>query len=417
MSEALQQPQQNKGVIRISLIAVLTVWYMAQTAMPVVGYYTPAAVRLGVVGLLSFALLPMLRRKGAWIMLGYFGVSLLGFVSHIIQGQEVFLYTYGILQNYLFGLIALYFIAKKGKAACRQLFWIWLCMFLITAATTISGNGVYPQASRELATLSNKDAVYDVYTKANIGGFDFAYEIVLLTPLVIFMIRKKIIKPILGYGMLFLLGWCIVAMEYGMATILFFVSLLLLVLPKLTTKRLVVILLITLLLVLLCTNPLAGLLEDISHTLDSDTLAERIRAVAEVLRSDDKVSSTTAQNRRDLYAMAWTAFVDSSFLGVWGKTETGGHSFVLDAMGQYGILGIAAVILLVVTIYKICLAPYKGQEHFPYILWSGLIGIFLMVMNPKTYIGIFLFIIPLVAEGFTNDERGDLPDESSLDRK
>lgn len=417
MSHQYQPLQSNKGIIRISLFEILAVLYIAHKVLPVVGYYMPSVAYLGLFGLTFFLALPLFQYKAAWTMLGMFAVSLLSLISRLLDSTSSgALYLYGELQTYLYGIIALRVIAGGDKKDCRRMFMIILGMYLFTGITTYIGAINYPGASRMLATLSGTDLLYRIYVKENIGSFTFVYELVLLTPLLIYLTRKKNIRPILGYVLIVFVGLVIVATEYGMAVMLYFASLVLLVFPKLTSKKLMILLLVLLIVFVVGAELVANVFEQLSLSVDSETLAERFLAVAETLRGEDELSVTTGQTRMELYSKSVKSFWDTTFMGTWGTGGIGGHSFVLDALGNYGILGIIGLLMVFITMYNLALKPYREYDFHPYLLWVYCVAVFLMVMNPKVYSFTFLCVIPLFGNMLKDDERSK-EHEIPLDRK
>ena len=417
MSHQYQPLQSNKGIIRISLFEILAVLYIAHKVLPAVGYYMPSIVYLGVFGLTIVLLLPLFRYKAAWTIAGVFAVSLLALISRLLDATSSgALYLYGELQIYLYGIITLRVIAGGDKKACRRMFVIIMVMYLITAATTYIGTVNYPGAARMMATLSSSDLLYRTYVKENIGNFIFVYELVLLTPLLIYLTRSKWVKPIIGYLLIAFVGVVIVATEYGMAVMLYFASLLLLVFPKLTSKKLMILLLVLVLVFIVGAELVANAFEQLSLSVESETLAERFLAVAETLRGEDELSATTGQTRMELYSKSVKSFWDTTFMGTWGTGGIGGHSFAIDTLGNYGILGIAALIAVFVTMYNLALKPYREYDFHPYLLWVYCVAVFLMVMNPKVYSFTFLCVIPLFGNMLKDDERSK-EHEIPLDRK
>lgn len=405
-TKTLQKKHEN----RLGLFEVLALLYIMHDRLPVVGYYMPSVIYLGVFGLLFVLALPAFYRKGTYIMLGFFAVSLLSFIVKLKNITTATLYLYGELQIFLNGLIALVVVAKNNQKKSRMMFWLIICMNVITCVTTIVGNDQYPMASRLLATDTIEEYLRRLYAKKNIGSFSLAYGLVLLTPLVIHLTKSKKINVIIGIGLLVLIGATLMAMEYGMAVILYAASLSLLLIPKLTTKKIIVLLVIVLLFVFLFGGVLANVFEQISLSVDSETLAERFMAVADVLRGEDKTSSVSAQNRTEFYNMSLRVFAETSLLGRWGRKNVsvaGGHSFVLDAMGDFGLLGIVALIVVFVTMYQVALKPYKKQKIYPYLLWTYLIAVVLMTLNPKSYAFVFLLVIPLFGHAFSDEERSN----------
>lgn len=420
MTYGQQRLDSPKKKIPISALEVLAVLYIMHTLLPVVGYYMPSIVYLGVFGITFVLAFPAFYRRGAYVMMGLFAVSLLTLIIKLGNVANAALYVYSELQDYLFGLIALMIIAYGDPRRSRRMFWLVLTMFAITAFTTILGNEKYPQASRMLATLSAGDFEYNIYVAENIGNFTFAYRIVLFVPMLLYLVRAKKVNRILGVAILVLLGYAIFAMEYGMATLLFASCLILLLIPKPTTKKIIMIVAILLVFVLIFGGLVADLFESISEAVDSEALSERFMTVAEVLRGEDKTSSVSAQNRTEFYKKSWAAFINSNLLGAWGNKRIGspgGHSFVLDALGDFGLVGVLALIAIFVTMYKIALKPYAKQEIYPYLLWTYLIAVVLMVLNPKSYALMFLLVIPLVGHGFGQEERSAVQNESIMDRE
>ena len=374
MSHQYQPLQSNKGIIRISLFEILAVLYIAHKVLPAVGYYMPSIVYLGVFGLSTVLLLPLFRYKAAWTIAGMFAVSLLALISRLLDSTSSgALYLYGELQIYLYGIITLRVIAGGDKKACRRMFVIIMVMYLITAVTTYIGTINYPGAARMMATLSSSDLLYRTYVKENIGNFIFVYELVLLTPLLIYLTRSKWVKPIIGYLLIAFVGVVIVATEYGMAVMLYFASLLLLVFPKLTSKKLMILLLVLVLVFVVGAELVANAFEQLSLSVESETLAERFLAVAETLRGEDDLSSATGESRIELYTKSLESFWDTALLGKWGRGSIGGHSFAFDTIGNYGLLGVGGLIIMFLTIYKLCLKPCRDEEFFPYLLWTCLL--------------------------------------------
>lgn len=415
MSHHNRQLQRQRGTLRISIFEILAVLYIAHKVIPVVGYYMPSVAYLGLFGLVAVLLLPMFRYKTAWTISGFFAISLLTLFTRLKSLSGGALYLYGELQIYLYGIIALRLIVAGDKKACRRVFAIIFAMYVITAVTTILGNEKYPQASRMLATLPSSDYYYREYVKENIGSFAFVYELVLLTPLLMYLTRSKTIKPILGYGLIILVGVTIFATEYGMAVMLFAASLLLL-LPKLTTKKLIILLVIILVVFIVGSELMAEVFENLSLNVESETLAERFLIVAETLRGEDELSGATGESRMQLYTKSLESFLETNLLGRWGSGGIGGHSYVFDALGNFGLLGLLGVTVIFITIHGRCLKPYRNEAFYPYLVWISIAGVVLMFLNPKVYPFIFLCVLPLFGTAFKAEKRSE-DNESSLDRE
>ena len=403
----LESKQESAGA---TLFFILVLLYLMHNCVPAVGYYMPSIVYLGIFGILFLLSLSAFYRKLAYTILGFFCVNLIDILMSVDSISSMAMQGYGMLQGYLYGLLAVMLITRYSPKHSRRMMFAFLLMIVVTCVSTIIGNERYTQPSRLLATLSNDDVLFQRYTKENIGGFTMAYGIVFLVPLIVYMIRKRRIPLVLAIGMLVLFGMTLLSMEYGMAVMLFIASLMLLFMPKLTTRKIIFFLIAGVLILLLFGNAIATLIDIISESIERVTLSERFQAVADMLRGQDTLSAQAAQNRSFLYAQSWETFWNSSLLGAWGDEslgEIGGHSFVLDTMGQYGLLGIVAISVLFGSMYKVMLAPYKKLECYPYFLWIYLMNIVMLVLNPVQHADICLFIVPIFGYGFGILEQSD----------
>lgn len=394
----------NKGLPAktVALFAVFLI-YVAHKVLPAVGYYIPAIGYLGLFAILGLLLLTyyssLIQNPKVLVLLGCFLISFLTVVQYLIRGEiaDIPIYLYGEFQTVFYGVAVICLMRKADDRSIRKLFWIFIAFYAITAVTTYIGCISYPLASRQLATFSTTDPTYQLYVKNNIGGFRFVYELVLLTPLFIYMLRCGRFNRVFAALLLIGTGIVIIQTEYATALIFYVFALCVLLFKKLTVKKITIAALIAVALLVIFSAPLAGLLDNIANGIESDTLAARFQEMADMLRGQDVEEGTTTQNRMDFYMKSLSSFVNSGFMGVWSDRSIGGHSFVFDSMGRFGIVGIAAVLLVFWCIYRFALKPYKHEDFYPYLFLVYIFAIAMAVLNPKIYMFVFICIIPLFA--------------------
>ena len=129
--------------------------------------------------------------------------------------------------------------------------------------------------------------------------------------------------------------------------------------------------------------------------------------MAATLRGDEIEEIEETSDRMTLYKKAIDEIIESKFLGNWGKRSGSGHSMLLDTVVTYGILGIAALVVMYRAIYKYAVYPYKNKSHGPYLVWIYLSAFLLALLNPNANLPIFIFVIPLFAKMMddTNEAR------------
>lgn len=386
------------------LFEVLSFLYIAHKILPAVGHYMPGVVYLGLVAaVFVFAFFISVSKttvSASVRLLAVFGVSLLEFVRYLIKGSVVSgaTYMYGEVQIFLYALIAIAFIYRNDYNQIKNITNLIFVSYAITAITTFIGNNKYEGASRLLATLDNSDPTRQLYASQNIGGFVFIYELVLIVPLIIYMIKKKRMNRALGWGLIILLGMTIMSSEYTTALLMYVFSLTLFLIPKITKRKIIILVVILVILFIINSLYFADLFEYLGETVQSETLAQRFGELAELLREGESSADGNATNRMDLYKKSINAFFESGMMGVWNDGGIGGHSFMFDTMGRYGLIGVFAIIVMYRMIYKMFIGPYRREDFYPYLFFIYMIAIFMAFINPKTYLFIFICLIPLFAQ-------------------
>lgn len=389
----------------ITIVGLLCVLYLAHKIMPIVGAYMP-----GIIYALLFFLVA-LKIKPVWLrgsmipsetvsvlpLLSITALDLLVkyFLNRNITGAVFFLY--GEAQIFLFTLIGLYYICYCSLAQRKKLLRIILGMYLVTAVTTAVGCKMFPQAARILATtISTNSPLYQLYTRNNIGGFTFTYELVLLTPLFIYLMKTKRINVFVGIAALIIIGLEVVFSEYTTALLIFLVCLSLLFMGKLTKQKIEILVIALLLLLTVGKSLIAMLLSFIAEHSDSLFISSRLEYLAATLSGVEYADVEAGGDRISLYLKTIQIIFSTFFLGTWFVNRSGGHSYVLDYISVYGVVGIAAIYVQYRCIFNLYIRSNKKNDFYYYSLWTFFMGIILAVVNTKPFFSIFTVVIALM---------------------
>ena len=395
----------NADYFKYSLYDLLVVLYFAHNLLPAFGYYMPSLIYLGLFAVLMLMSIS-LNKKDLNALIPILLVSALECLDCIVGVKQtsIAITLYGELQSLLFMMIVFKYAYHNRKMEMQRLFNLIIGMYVITAVTTIIGWIANPEASRLLA-LGTGTEMYSIYTAQNLGGFDFVYEMVLLAPLFIGMTKKNIINKITGIVLIVLSGVVAVNSQYSTAILLYLLTLIVLLCVDVTPRKLVIIGVFGVIGVFVMSSVLSALFFALAKSIDSGIVAERINYVAEVLAGNQGAESLAVEARLATYEKPLTAFLETFGFGKWSGAGSAGHSFVFDNLGSYGYVGFFAIICFLKGIYNISMRPYKGMDCYGYMLWSYLLAIFMMVLNPKT--NIFFLGVELMLFGNVMMKRED----------
>ena len=266
----------------------------------------------------------------------------------------------------------------------------------ITAITTILGTFIYESPCRELATPDNVD-LDRFYKSHNVGGFGYIYFLVLITPILIREViqNKSIIKILL----IALYGFCILRSEYTTALMLFFFGIVItfLISTRSTFIRIGVIVGIIVILVSLqdIFNYASTSLSETSYMMSKRF--EMMTDYSQYGDADDDLGI-----RIMLYMQSLSAFFHSPLFGnllSFSPVPLGGHSEILDYIGNSGLFGIVVFIFFVryfrkkTPIGRINLKDPFLKAAFTLALILATINTFL---SPELYIA--LLILPLLVD-------------------
>ena len=365
--------------------------------MPIVGYYTPVAINV----LLLFLLYSFLIANNKFFfkdLLLVLPVYSIAFVSLLLGDYDnISIWIYTFIQKLIYTLIALYLIRHGEKKIIKRIFYVIMFSYIVTCVTTYIGCINFPGASRLLAKgLKEEPALYALLMNSNVGGFNFIYTLVLFTPVVLFIMREKMESRLLCGAILFLFAVVIITSEYATALIGFLLAFISLFFHNnLKIKHLVFLSVFLLAVYYAGGKTLIGhSFEYLADNVESEMVSNRLHNLSVgILEGENKLEGDV-EARMDYYQMSLDAFLENPITGS-RTAELGGHSYILDKCARYGILGIAAIIIMLLRLYKLFYKPYVSHNFYGSIIFTYLISILFMFVNTKANLMVTSFLIPL----------------------
>lgn len=380
--------------------------------MPMLGFRYPSMVYAGIVILLFLMLLLKIGTKSVLKILPIFLIPVL---DVMISSSNMLIFFQGVsvcLQNMILPMLAIYLCAKNHLKMSKWLFSIYLTINLITCFTTYTGCQIFPNASRELVMGdASKSPLYYVYLNANIGGFSFVYSMVLLLVLVICTIKnyKEINKSklILIIAIIFSIGivMAVIAAEYTMAILLMSICLFFLFVKRKFNIKRMLSWGISLLLIFCTFKPFIGEgLMTIANNVESQNVSNRLIDLSLYLEGKHTSDNSDVDARGETYAKSLISFMDNP-LGEWNLKSIGGHSYIFDALGKYGLLGFFILIISFKRIFNSYIKTLRGTFLYGYAVVGFLLFIVMATLNPKAFTNFLLFVLPIYALLFVNNEK------------
>jgi len=267
-------------------------------------------------------------------------------------------------------------------------------LLFITSFTSLWGYNFYPEASRELASGT---ALYNTipYVKANIGGYDFIYALVLFIPVAIWLIINTAgLARIFNVAALLTYYLCIYKSKYAIALLCAIVAaiMVLFIYSKKSVAWAAVAALVTL---LVFRNVIAYALMNLSMRIEYQYMADRIMEAAALLTGRD-VSLATSDKRLELYQQALSAFGSSPLIGhnliSYNRDVLSRHSAVMDIVAGLGLAGLAAYIMLFLKLFGLSVAPFRSVSN-RFIVIVLLLFFILSVFNTNYYSMFFVVTV------------------------
>jgi len=372
---------------------------------PIIGYHTPAALYAALVVMVHVTTISFLGwKKYCLCWQKTFPLTLitwLGILSTcFVELTNALLAFYSYLQIVIYYIVGYYILKSKDVSLSRILLIFLVGYFFITAITTFMGLDIFPEASRNMAHSVEEDdaALFGQYMQYNIGGFNFIYYLVLLIILLIVALRSGFANKPLIILITLVFFLTILKAQYTFGIIFAFLSLTLLFVPKHFSIRQFRIFSFSLFwLIVIAWSVLPLLFSEIAEIFDTGQVAERFVMMSDALEAGqidvDATGDVAARALR--YQMSLLSIVKSFPLGTWQNEGLGGHSYFLDNVAFYGIIGLICLIVQYKKMYSIFIKPTikSGWVGYFYFLFFEIVA--LSVINTIVYTKVVAFFLPI----------------------
>jgi hypothetical protein len=393
-----------------SLIAILLFICMVERIMPIVGRAISSTVTtyfmMAVIILAYIIFLSSKQQIFISIIACFLPIIALELIGNLIHGKHNLLFLgYGYLYQILPCLMAAYILIYRRRY-CVSISKAFYYGIAITVITTIIGLYVNPFASRYLATVTDTTDNYFVSLGwQNVGGYNFIYMVVLLYPMIICAYKQKRIRV----GQMTLIFIAILLMlikaEYTTALLFFTISSVFLFFKKqLRVRTLIIMLVIVLLLASILSPIISDAFRYFASRVDSQTLSDRFQYMADAISGINNTSDVGNRSKRLLYSL--DIFKNNPIVGVAfaPQNTTGGHSYILDNLASYGIIGGLAMFIIYRMIYVIFYKKYKSKPYWGYMFFSFFQTIILSLINTGNWLIVIGLGIPMIAYLIDDDK-------------
>ena len=384
----------NRGLI----IILFCIFYLHE--YPAISFRFPILIYWGIVVLL-FALL--INRKyeaiGLRNVISIFGLSALSYIIIVLKTPSLLgTYMVELLELSIYLMMGQYLIEDNNKKTISFVIVFILAFYIITSITTNIGCQIYPLASRDLASGVHGDSdLSGVYKSMNIGGFDFIYSVVLVVPLLIgtIKIKKKIVYWIIAVPSLLLIGLAVISSQYTTALLIYLLGIASIFLKKRNGSVLAPFFYSLLLMIVI-----VPLLSVLTTMIQGDILSERINDIFSFLTGER--SNLNEIDGMDDRMIKWSTSIDTilayPLIGSWLAKggSAGGHSFFLDSIAIYGIVGVVLLYAMYKNIYMLFIHKYKSYSCYNYLLYVLVLSILIAFLNPFSNLEFLVFTLPLV---------------------
>ena len=391
------------------LIQFIFILFILHNCVPIIGLYTPMPLYV-----LEMLIVYLFLLKSKTIVkkdiIRVLPIYIVSFLPLLYGTQsEVATFMYSIAQMFLYPLFAIYLIRSKDYVSSKRIFYVILTSIVITGITTIYGCILFPEAPRALASLSNsgRDADYFIYNSMNIGGFSYIYSLSLIAPMFMYMILNNKISKYTGIISLIIIIMTVLESQYSLAILTIALSLILSMLHNYIRldKIIFAILLFIAFIFFNGLFYLGELFMYLSRAVDSEMVANRLLNLSYMLQGNNSNVDGDIEIRQFVYAKSFEGFLDSP---IYGGMEAGGHSYILDNLCLYGLIGFFGMIIMYKSIYKLFFKKYINSQLSGYLIIIFSIALLLAMLNTKEFINVLSLYITLFCIVATGDTKKHL---------
>ena len=132
----------------------------------------------------------------------------------------------------------------------------------------------------------------------------------------------------------------------------------------------------------------------IANNTDSYILAHRLTDISLSIEGKFTQDNSDLDVRKELYIRSLTSFINHP-LGCWNINNSGGHSYILDTLAKYGLVGVLLLIVSLRIIYNSYIKTLEGTFVYGYAVVGYIVCIIMATFNPKIFTDFFLFVLPV----------------------
>ncbi len=395
---------QRNNRLLMWLIAAYLIW-----EMPIGSYYFNTYVAMGM--LLLILLLVFITDLPRWnrTLPLFLPLMLLVVLQFVI---DAYVKSGGVLNTLwshflkLIPLFAAFYLQRDPESKwLEQTTRLILLTQTITMITTYVGLLNYPNASRDMAAY---ETAYRTYYPLNIGGFSFIYTLTLLHPMVICLAKYRKIPFAVAILFSVFSGLCVFESAYTTAALIFLLSCIAYFFPRRATSRnwvrsLAVIGIFVLILVTI----LPVLLEQIATWDILSASSDKLTDLANLLQGREASSGGDVAGRMRHYQMSWDVFCNNIVFGATliGSNASGGHSYILDLMANWGLLGLGCLAWCYGGIYITFYHPYRQTRAYSYAMLTLVLSAVQSILNPNIWLTSIGLFTPLIVSFAESDAR------------
>ena len=380
----------------LKFLDLIWILFLSFHLLPVVPEYVPIAVRVVSWGIVLTGFLSKTSFRDVLRIVPLYSIAFLHILYSLFQGADNILeLLYSYLQLFTISFAFIYIDKNDDSRFAVNTLKFAALFLVITAVTTIVGNSIYPGASRVLASSKNDAQMYHPILRMNVGGFDFTYMLVLIVPFLVYSVKNRTLPVIPAVLVLLLSCGAIIYSEYTFAIIFMMIGLLSFFFPRrLWRKSILPIAVVIVIIYMLFRSFLPSALEAVAARIDSEVVTERLQDMSLTLQGKEVENGSDLGSRIDLMKKSIDAFESDILFGSYH--DVGGHSFILDALGRYGLLGLTGLVLMILTYYKVYMRPLKEEPYYGYFFICIVIYSALVFLNPQPFYIAVSLIVPLL---------------------
>lgn len=283
---------------------------------------------------------------------------------------------------------------------CKSLCYCLYIAFLITTISTITGNMLFPHASRMMATgMADNPDLLNQYYRYNIGGFDFIYSVALLIPIMVYIIKNYRMYRFPLLLLVFTSVYSIYISEYTTALLIsllgmscFFMS------SSITKHHLKLYFIAIAIFALFFYTVIPVMLNAIADMLGSDDISVRLHDISDMILGKDLDTDSDIATRQNIYMAAFMGFLENPIVGI--QENRGGHSFVLGVMCYWGLFGLFMFFYMFRNMRSLFFKCFANTPIYGHICIFYVLYLIVLALNPRVYLIVPMFCIPIVAYYF-----------------